>query len=133
MSPRSLTQSLSATVFGNGIADLDEPARRRVRAAQIGAVLQLVPLTMAVNLLNAGLVVYLFWDSGSSNRFLIVWGTLIAGFAVASFWSWQRRRRRPLKGASARAVRHLILHAAFLGGAWGAAAYVLFPTADTMH
>jgi diguanylate cyclase (GGDEF)-like protein len=134
VSPRALPQSLSAVLFGTAIKldDLDEQVRRGIRAAQIDAVVQLVPLTMTINLLNATIVVYIFWGAGA-NLFLTGWGALIASVAAASFWSWTRTRRNRPKGASSRAITRMILHATFLASVWGAAAYVLFPEADTMH
>jgi diguanylate cyclase (GGDEF)-like protein/PAS domain S-box-containing protein len=129
-----LTRSLSALLFGAAVKldDLDEQARRRIRAAQIGAVVQLVPLTMGVNILNAAIVGYLFWDTGA-NLFLSVWGSLVGLEGGAAFWAWSRTRKNPPTGASARGVRRMALHAAFLGATWGAAPLVLFPDADTMH
>jgi diguanylate cyclase (GGDEF)-like protein/PAS domain S-box-containing protein/LPXTG-motif cell wall-anchored protein len=129
-----LTRSLPEFLFGatDHLDDLDEQARRRVRAAQISAVVQLVPLTMTINILNACVVVYVFWDTGS-NTFLTVWAGLIAAVALAAFVSWRRTRRNPPKGASQRGINRTILHAAILGIVWGAAPFVLFPNSDTMH
>ena len=61
-----LARSLPEFLFGgtDKFEDLDEAARRRIRAAQIGVVTQLVPLTMSVNILNASVIVYVFWDTG---------------------------------------------------------------------
>ena len=111
--------------------DLDEQARRRIRAAQIDAVVQLVPLTMTINILNAAIVVYVFWDIGATV-FLIAWAALIALAAAASLWSWSRTRQNRPTGASARATKRIVLHAAFLAAIWGAAPLVLFPDADLM-
>jgi hypothetical protein len=118
VSLRSLGQSLSAFVFGVAakLDDLDEPARRRVRAAQIDAIVQLVPLTMTVNLLNAAIVVYVFWDTGSVDAFLAGWSALIVAIAALGFWSWTRTRGNRPKGASSRAITRMVLHATFLGG-----------------
>jgi diguanylate cyclase (GGDEF)-like protein len=129
-----LARSLPVFLFGgtDKFEDLDEAARRRIRAAQIGVVTQLVPLTMSVNILNAGIIVYVFWDTGS-NVFLTVWAGLIAAVAGAAFWSWRRTRRNPPKGASLRAIKRSIFHAAVLGSVWGSAPFVLFPGSDTMH
>ena len=95
--------------------------------------IQLVPLTMSVNILNAGVIVYVFWDTGS-NVFLTVWAGLIAAVAVSAFLSWRRTRRNPRRkahhcaGSSGR-----YFHAAILGSVWGSAPFVLFPGSDTMH
>jgi PAS domain-containing protein len=134
VSPRSLKQSLSSFMFGvaSNLDDLDEQSRRRIRAAQIDAVVQLVPLTMTINLFNAAIVAYVFWDTGT-NLFLTVWGALVAAAAAAGFWSWNRTRRNQPTGASARATRRFVLHAAFLGAIWGAAPLALFPGANLLN
>jgi diguanylate cyclase (GGDEF)-like protein len=133
MNLRVLTKQVSAFLFGARIKldDLDETARRRIRAAQIDTVVQLVPLTMTINILNAAIVVYVFWDIGATV-FLIAWAALIALAAAASLWSWSRTRQNRPTGASARATKRIVLHAAFLAAIWGAAPLVLFPDADLM-
>ena len=134
MNLRVLTRSLSALLFGVTVKldDLDEQARRLIRAAQIDAVVQLVPLTMTINILNTAIIVGVFWDTGA-NVVLSIWGALILLEAGASLWSWSLTRHKPPTGASARATRRTVLHAAFLGGTWGAATLMLFPGADLMH
>jgi hypothetical protein len=129
-----LKRSLPEFLFGgtDKLDDLDEQARRHVRGAQIAAVVQLVPLTMSINILNACVIVYVFWNTGS-NVFLTVWGALITMAAAAAFWSWRRTRRNPPKGASLRGIKRAILHAAFLGSVWGSAPYVLFVDTDALH
>jgi len=114
------------------IDDLDAHARGRVRAAQIDAVVQLVPLTMTVNILNACVIIYVFWNTGA-NTFLSIWGALIASAAAAAFLSWARTRRKPPKSVSERGIRRTLLNAAVLGAIWGAAPLALFPDSDTMH
>jgi len=111
--------------------DLDEQARRRVRAAQIDSVVQLVPLTMTINILNAAIIVGVFWDTGPTV-FLIAWGTLIALLASASILSWSRKQKTRLTGASARSIRRVTLHAVILAATWGAAPLVMFPGTDLM-
>ena len=87
---------------------------------------------MTINIVNAALVVFLFWDTGGL-LFLTLWSASVALEATAAFWARNRARKNPPTGASARGVRRMALHAAFLGATWGAAAVVLFPHADTMH
>ena len=125
---------LSAVLLGETVTldDLDEAARRRIRAAQIDAVVQLVPLTMTINILNAAIVGYIFW-SAREAYFLLPWGVLIVSMAVVGLWSWKRTRQKRPTGASAHAIRRAVVHAAFLGATWGAAPIMLFPHADTMH
>jgi diguanylate cyclase (GGDEF)-like protein/PAS domain S-box-containing protein len=109
----------------------DEQDARRIRAAQIDAIVQFVPLTMGINLLNAGVIVYAFWSTGA-NVFLAVWGTVIGLLASAGLLSWQRSRRARPTEASSRAVRRVVLHAAALSVVWGMAPVVLFPDASPM-
>ncbi|MBI3703821.1 MAG: EAL domain-containing protein [Rhizobiales bacterium] len=93
---------------------------------------QLVPLTMTINILNASVIAYAFWDTGS-NIFLGFWVLMIALQAGIALVSWRQKRDKPPTGASARAVRRAVLHAALLGLTWGAAPLALFPQADTIH
>ena len=67
---RLLARPLFALLFGTaiGLDDLDEPSRRRIRAAQIDAVVALVPLTMTINILNVAVVDVVFWDVGATER-----------------------------------------------------------------
>jgi len=134
MSWRAPLRALYTLLFGSRISldDLDEQARRRVRAAQIDAVVQLVPLTMTINILNAAVIIYVYWDTGA-NTFLMIWGGLIAFAAGSGFLSWSRTRRNKPRGASLHGIQRTVMHAAFLGLVWGAAPYVLFPDSDTIH
>ena len=87
---------------------------------------------MTINIVNAAIVVVVFWNTGA-NVALSIWGALIAMEAGAAFWSWSLTRHKRPTGASARAIRRAVLHAALLGSTWGAAAIMLFPGADLMH
>jgi len=131
---RSLLRAFYEALFGARVtlSDLDEADRRRIRAAQIAAVAQFVPLTMAINILNAAIIVYAFWDT-RRNDFLSIWGSLIVLQAGVALWSWNRSRKNPPTGASSRAIRRSAAHATILGATWGAAALALFPESDTMH
>ncbi len=132
MNLHMLARSLSALLCGTAIKleNIDDQAARRIRGAQIEAVVQLVPLTMTINVFNAAIVGGVFWDSGATNLFLVVWGGLIALAAIAGFWSWQRTRQNRPTGASLRALKRAALHATVLALVWGAAPLVLFPGAD---
>jgi diguanylate cyclase (GGDEF)-like protein/PAS domain S-box-containing protein len=134
MNLRALTRSLYAILIGDTIEldDLDDQTRRRIRAAQIDAVVQLVPLTMTINILNAAIVVGVFWDT-EANVILSLWAALIVVEAGSALWSWSLKRHKRPTGASARGIRRAVLHAAFLGVTWGAAPLMLFPNADLMH
>jgi len=134
MNLRALIRSLYAILIGDTIEldDLDDQTRRRIRAAQIDAVVQLVPLTMTINILNAAIVVGVFWDT-EANVILSLWAALIVVEAGSALWSWSLKRHKRPTGASARGIRRAVLHAAFLGVTWGAAPLMLFPNADLMH
>jgi diguanylate cyclase (GGDEF)-like protein len=131
--PKSIT-AVSAFLFGAppALSDLDEHGRGRIRAAKIGSVVQLVPLTMTINFLNAIIVSYVFWDA-APHSFLLPWTALIFMAAATSIWSWNRSRRKPPTKASVRAVNRLSLHAGVLGLIWGVAPVVLFHEADVMR
>ena len=125
---------LSEILFGHWIRmdKLDEGDRRWIRATQIGAVVQLVPLTMTINVLNAIIVITLFW-SKDAKVFLVMWGTLIFFAAGASAIGWSARHKRGNNGASARGIKRFVTHAIFLGVIWGAAPVALFGGADLLH
>lgn len=132
VAPKVFT-ALPDFLFGapSGFGDLDEPGRARVRAAMIGSVVQLVPLTMTINVLNAIIVSYVFWDA-APRSFLLPWCALIFAAAAISIWSWNRSRRKPPKKASLRAVNRMAIHAAVLGVMWGIAPAILFHSAEVM-
>lgn len=78
-------QTLSALFFGTTVevADmdgLDEHGQRRIRAAQIATTVQLVPMSMSINILNALIVVFVFRDT-APKQFLIPWALMVV-FAV---------------------------------------------------
>src|ERR1035437_10840857 len=99
MNLRVLTRSLSALLFGVTVKldDLDEQARRLIRAAQIDAVVQLVPLTMTINILNAAIIVGVFWDTGA-NVILSIWGAVILLEGGARPWAGGVGRPQPPTG-----------------------------------
>src|SRR6476659_2209954 len=61
-------------------ADLSAREMRSIRARQIDAVTRLVPVTMAVAMLNVAIVLILFWGRGW-NDFLAIWGLTLAATA----------------------------------------------------
>ncbi len=106
-------------------ADLSEREMGRIRAKQIDAVTQLIPVTMAVNLLNVGIVLILFWGIGW-NGFLVVWGLTLATAALVAVRSWRRSHQNPPQQASPRATRHMMRQAFFLAAIWGTLPLALF-------
>ena len=105
-------------------ADLSEREMRRIRARQIDAVTRLVPITMTINVANAGIILFVFWNAGS-NFFLGLWALAIASYSALATRSWARLRPRPTNEASPRATRRMTVHAFILALAWGAMAVML--------
>ncbi|MCK1622672.1 response regulator [Bradyrhizobium sp. 160] len=101
-------------------ADLSERELRRIRAKQIEAVTRLIPVTMAVTMLNVAIVLILFWGRGW-NDFLAIWGMTLAATASLAVRSWRRSHRNP-REASPRAARQ----AFFLAAIWGMLPLALF-------
>src|SRR5438270_12079177 len=87
-------------------ADLSEREMRRIRAKQIDAVRRLIPVTMAVTMLNVAVVLILFWGRGW-NAFLAIWGLTLAAVALVTFRSWRRSHRSPPQEATPRVARHM--------------------------
>ncbi|WP_439356589.1 ATP-binding protein [Bradyrhizobium sp. DASA03007] len=106
-------------------ADLSERALRRIRAKQIDAVTRLIPVTMAVTMLNVAIVLILFWGRGW-NDFLAIWGMAFAATALLAVRSWRRSHRNPLQEASSRAARQVLRQAFFLAAIWGMLPLALF-------
>ncbi|MGA7808728.1 ATP-binding protein [Bradyrhizobium sp.] len=110
---------------------LGEREMRRIRGQQVDAAAQLTPITMTINLANVAVVLGVFWNTGT-NGFLAVWALLVATVAVLAVRSWLRSRRRQLKEASERALRHMVLQAFLLAAIWGALPIVLFYRVEPM-
>ncbi|WP_375160464.1 ATP-binding protein [Bradyrhizobium sp. RDT46] len=106
-------------------AGLSEREIRRIRAKQIDAVTQLIPVTMAVTMLNVAIVLILFWGHGW-NDFLAIWGLTLATTASLAVRSWRRSHQNPPQEASPRAARQMLRQAAFLAAIWGALPLALF-------
>ncbi|MDO9412451.1 MAG: EAL domain-containing protein [Pseudolabrys sp.] len=113
------------------LSSFDEPARRQIRASQIGAVVQLTPLTLVINIANALVVVHYFWDMAPKPT-LVAWGLLISALAALGLKPWLGKRHQQPKGVSARGVRRVTMHGAVLAMAWGLAPMLLLPHADLM-
>jgi signal transduction histidine kinase/FixJ family two-component response regulator len=106
-------------------ADLSERERRRIRAKQVDAVTRLIPVTMAVNLLNVAMVLILFWGRGW-NGFLAVWGLTLATTASLAVRAWQRSQQSPPQEVTSRATRQMMRQAFFLAAIWGMLPLALF-------
>ncbi|WP_407189698.1 ATP-binding protein [Bradyrhizobium centrosematis] len=106
-------------------AGLSERELRRIRAKQIDAVTQLIPVTMAVTMLNVAIVLILFWGRGW-NDFLAIWGLTLAATASLAVRSWRRSHQNPPQEASPRAAQQMLRQAFFLAAIWGTLPLALF-------
>ncbi|MCA1410334.1 response regulator [Bradyrhizobium sp. NBAIM20] len=106
-------------------ADLSEREIRRIRAKQIDAVTQLMPVTMAVTMLNVAIVLILFWGRGW-NDFLAIWGLTLAATASLAVRAWHKSHQNPPQEASPHAARQMLRQAFFLAAIWGALPLALF-------
>jgi signal transduction histidine kinase/FixJ family two-component response regulator len=111
---------------------VSEREMRRIRAKQMDAVTRLVPVTMTINVANGGIILFVFWGTGS-NVFLGLWAFAIVFAAVMALRSWARTRRNPPKEASRRATRRMTIQAFVLSLTWGAMALVLLPVVGPTH
>ncbi|MHC4053222.1 ATP-binding protein [Bradyrhizobium sp. 25ACV] len=106
-------------------ADLSEREIRRIRAKQIDAVTRLIPVTMAVTMLNVAIVLILFWGRGW-NDFLAIWGLTLAATASLAVRAWRRSHQNPPQEASPRVARQMLRQAVLLAAIWGALPLALF-------
>ncbi|MCA1545344.1 response regulator [Bradyrhizobium sp. BRP19] len=106
-------------------ADLSEREIRRIRAKQIDAVTQLIPVTMAVTMLNVAIVLILFWGRGW-NDFLAIWGLTLAATASLAVRAWHKSHQNPPQETSPHAARQMLRQAFFLAAIWGALPLALF-------
>lgn len=106
-------------------AGLSDREMGRIRAMQVDAVTRLIPVTMAVNMLNVGIVLILFWGIGW-NGFLLVWGLTLGAAASLAVRSWRRSHRHPPQEVSSRATRQMMRQAFFLAAIWGTLPLALF-------
>lgn len=111
----------------------EEPSAGTFRAKQIRAVLQLTPLTMLANVLNALLIADSFW-SVAPRGFLLTWIASVmvaATFGARSWFAMRSTSKR--QTASLRAMRRATIHASILGTIWAMVPVVLFPVADAQQ
>src|SRR3984893_18120994 len=102
----------------------------RLRAAQIGAIVRLTPLTMAASCLNAAILLATIESMGEVHPLLWLWSLQV--FALAFYYgrNWLATRHRDAKRpATLRAVRRAIIHGGLFGGVWGVLPVLTFPGA----
>ncbi|MBP0115039.1 ATP-binding protein [Bradyrhizobium vignae] len=110
-------------------ADLSERQMRRIRAKQIDAVTRLIPVTMAVTMLNVAIVLILLWGRGW-NDFLAIWGMTLAATASLAVRAWHKSHQSPPQGASPRVARQMLRQAFFVAAIWSTLPLALFSRAE---
>lgn len=108
---------------------MTEDAAGRVRAEQIGIIIQYLPWMMLANASNALILVTAFRTS-PDWMWAVGWATLIVAYAI--FFGIRSRRKRiprPIT-VSKRAVRRAIGNALLLGSLWAAMPLLLFADAS---
>ena len=121
--PRALAIAL-------GFVAADPDYAGRLRAAQIGAIVRLTPLTMAASCLNAAILLATIESIGEVRPALWLWSLLL--FALAFYYgrNWLATRHRDAeRPATLRAVRRAIIHGGLFGGVWGVLPVLTFPGA----
>lgn len=100
----------------------------RIRAALLGQVMRLTPLTMAANLSCSMLVLWCFRADLSPG--LLPWFALLLGTTAATMLGWWQQRGRQHERASGRAMHRATWHAALLATLWAVAPLAWFPAAQ---
>lgn len=102
-------------VFGYPLAD--EQLLRRVRAAQVSAALRLTPFMVVSNLviLTVLIPIGLAWFPA---HYVIVWAACVGGLSAYMWIRWQKRRRFPIEGASAKVLARALRQASVLSALW---------------
>ena len=118
-------------VFAPLADDIEDPrVAARLRARQIGSVLNVSPVASAANAINALVVLIIFWRS-EHRMVALVWALLVFGVAVRILQVWRRQRKGVERAsASQRAISRATVNAAILGLLWAVMPMVLFPAAD---
>lgn len=107
----------------------DESTAAYFRAEQVRAIISLAPLSISANLINIGVVFYLF--SFELLPQIYLWGLIIGLLMAFGLRGWfaQKRGKAPAK-SSRRALRKAIRHSAILGALWGALPLLTFGYGD---
>jgi signal transduction histidine kinase len=112
------------------LAPVDPAHADRLRAAQIGRIVRLTPLSIGASCLNATILILALGAVDALRLPLLGWGGAVFGLALYYFWSWLvRQRRAPPSVASRHAIRRAILHGALFGMLWGAVPLIGFTRA----
>jgi diguanylate cyclase (GGDEF)-like protein len=100
------------------------------RAQQIHAILQLTPLTMLANALNALALLVIFFDSPSFH-YVVLWVAVLGYTLFKGTRAWLlQRNSSPPERVSPRALTRATQHAAALGIIWAALPILVFSNTD---
>ena len=122
-----------ALAIGLGLASVDPEYAGRLRTAQIGAIVRLIPLTMGASCLNAAILLLTVGSMGPVPASLWIWSSLVFALAVHHGRNWSAvGRRNPNRQATLETMRRAVIHSALFGGLWGALPALSFPGAAPM-
>jgi diguanylate cyclase (GGDEF)-like protein/PAS domain S-box-containing protein len=111
--------------------EAQESDAKRFRARQLQALLQLTPMAMCINVLNAAVVTTSIWAQGH-HAVLVAWNAAIVGMAALGLRGWRHSRQQGERStASRRAMRHAAWQAGVLGATWGILPAILLPSLDS--
>ncbi|WP_165498320.1 putative bifunctional diguanylate cyclase/phosphodiesterase [Siculibacillus lacustris] len=122
-------------IFGIAAIDdrpIDEETARHIRGDQIAAIVDLVPMSSAANIVNLAIVVQVFRGQIAWS-FLASWAAAVLLFVGLALRNWVKTRGRTRPTASARAIDRMTLHAVALAILWGLMPIVVVPGADGQH
>ena len=98
--------------------------RDRMQLRQVASLLRQTNVMGITNLVNSALVAIVLWDD-APKLYLLGWAGLIWLIWVAIFVRrFRRRNATPPKQVRSRTISRAVLRATFVGGLWGAAAFL---------
>lgn len=107
----------------------EESTAAYFRAEQVRAIITLAPLSIGANLVNIGVIAFLFSNEISNHKIplIFVWGLLIFILMTFGLRSWfaQQRGQTPVR-SSRRALKKAIYHSAIMGALWGLLPIITF-------
>ncbi|HUT48686.1 MAG TPA: PAS-domain containing protein [Alphaproteobacteria bacterium] len=107
--------------------------RDRLQLRQVASLIRQTKVMGITNLINAALVVIVLWDD-APKLYLLGWAGLIWFIWAAIFVRRFRCRNAPIpKQVRPRTISRAILRATFVGGLWGAAAFLPLSGGAPLH
>lgn len=108
--------------------DANDPAE--FRAHQLKAILEMTPLMMAVNIVNALIICYVLTGKPSADA-AYIWAGTIFLFAFNGLFSWRKSNLHVFpRKISSRALKKVTLNSTLLGLMWGALPIFVYPGGD---